>query len=55
MLGNFRIAGVIIAAVVFTVLPEKLRAFDEWRLLIFGVALLVIMLVRGRRMLSMSR
>ncbi|SDS47779.1 branched-chain amino acid ABC transporter permease [Bradyrhizobium canariense] len=54
VLGNFRIAGVIAAAVVFTVLPEKLRAFDDWRLLIFGLALLGIMLVRGRRMISTS-
>ena len=52
VVGNFRIPGVIAAAIFFTVLPEKLRAFDDWRLLIFGVALLVIMLVRGRRMQS---
>ena len=52
MVGNFRIPGVIAAAIFFTVLPEKLRAFDDWRLLIFGVALLVIMFVRGRRMQS---
>jgi branched-chain amino acid transport system permease protein len=54
VLGNFRIAGVIVAALVFTVLPEKLRAFEDWRLLIFGSALLVVMLIRGRRMISTS-
>ena len=54
VLGNFRIGGVIVAAMLFTVFPEKMRAFDDWRLLIFGMALLVIMLVRGRRLASKS-
>ena len=54
VLGNFRIGGVIIAAVIFTIFPEKLRAFDDYRLLIFGVALLAIMLVRGRKMIAKS-
>lgn len=48
--GNWRVPGVITVAVLFTVLPEKLRAFDEWRLLIFALILLVAMLARGRRM-----
>lgn len=53
--GNWRVGGVITAAVLFTVLPEKLRAFDEWRLLIFGLILLGVMLVRGRRMIAAAR
>jgi branched-chain amino acid transport system permease protein len=53
--GNWRVGGVIAAAVLFTVLPEKLRAFDEWRLLIFGLILLGVMLVRGRRMIAALR
>lgn len=52
--GNWRVPGVIAAAVLFTVLPEKLRAFDEWRLLIFALILLGVMLARGRRMISSS-
>lgn len=55
VLGNFRVGGVIAAAMIFTVLPEKLRAFDDWRLFIFGVALLGIMLIRGRRMVQVGR
>ncbi|GAA5235008.1 high-affinity branched-chain amino acid ABC transporter permease LivM [Verticiella sediminum] len=51
-IGNWRIGGVIAAAVLFTVLPEKMRAFDEWRLLIFGAVLLIVMLARGRRMIG---
>lgn len=49
-IGNWRIGGVIASALLFTILPEKLRAFEDWRLLIFGSVLLVIMLVRGRQM-----
>jgi len=55
VLGNFRIAGVIVAAMLFTIFPEKMRAFDDWRLLIFGLALLIVMLVRGRRMGARSQ
>lgn len=50
--GNWHIPGVIAAAVLFTVLPEKLRVFNEWRLFIFGFILLGVMLARGRRMIS---
>lgn len=49
-IGNWRIGGVIASALLFTILPEKLRAFEDWRLLIFGSLLLVIMLLRGRQM-----
>jgi branched-chain amino acid transport system permease protein len=49
-IGNWRIGGVIASALLFTILPEKLRAFEDWRLLIFGSVLLVVMLVRGRQM-----
>lgn len=49
-IGNWRIGGVIASALLFTILPEKLRAFEDWRLLIFGTVLLVLMLIRGRQM-----
>ena len=49
-IGNWRIGGVVAAGLLFTILPEKLRAFDDWRLLIFGGLLLLIMITRGRRM-----
>ncbi|HVX74871.1 MAG TPA: branched-chain amino acid ABC transporter permease [Bradyrhizobium sp.] len=51
-IGNWRIGGIIVSAVLFAILPEKLRAFDEWRLLIFGVLLLIVMLARSKRMLA---
>lgn len=53
-IGNWRLPGVLAAALIFAVLPEKLRAFEEYRPLLFAVALLVIMILRGRRM-AMAR
>lgn len=53
-IGNWRIGGVIAAAMLFAILPEKLRAFDDWRLLIFGLVLLLVMLARGKRMLALD-
>jgi branched-chain amino acid transport system permease protein len=49
-LGNWKVPGVIAAAAVFSVLPEMLRAFGDFRPLLFAVALLCVMLIRGRRM-----
>lgn len=51
-IGNWRIGGVIASALLFTILPEKLRAFEDWRLLIFGGVLLIVMLLRGRQMVQ---
>lgn len=51
-IGNWRIGGVIASALLFTILPEKLRAFEDWRLLIFGTVLLIVMLLRGRQMVQ---
>jgi len=53
--GNWRVPGVIAAAVIFTIMPEKLRAFADWRLLIFGILLLVVMLARGRSIAGSGR
>lgn len=43
-LGSIR--GVVIGAVIVVVLPEFLRGIDEWRYLIFGIALVVMMIFR---------
>ena len=34
--------GVILGAVVVAYLPERFRGFEEWRLLVFGLALLLL-------------
>ena len=41
-LGNIR--GSIIAAAILTVLPELLRAFSTYRMLVYAIVLIVVML-----------
>ena len=41
-LGNMR--GSIIAATVLTVLPEMLREFSEYRMLVYAIVLIIMML-----------
>ena len=53
-MGNIR--GSIIAAIILTVLPEKLRALGDYRMLIYAVILIAMMLLTnspwGKRFLS---
>ncbi len=44
-MGNIR--GSIIAATVLTVLPEVLRAFNEVRMLVYAIILILVMLIRN--------
>ena len=44
--GMGSISGSIIAAVVLTILPELLRGFDDYRMLFYGLALIIMMLLR---------
>lgn len=44
--GMGSIPGVIIGALVLILLPENLRAFSEYRMLIFGAAMVVMMVFR---------
>jgi branched-chain amino acid transport system permease protein len=44
--GMGSVLGVIIGAMVLMLLPEYLRAFSEYRMLIFGVVLVVMMVFR---------
>lgn len=38
--------GVVLAAFVLTVTPELLRGFDEYRVLLFGVLMVMMMIWR---------
>ena len=49
--GMGNIPGVIIGGLVLIGLPEILREFAEYRLLIYGVALVLMMLVRPEGLL----
>jgi branched-chain amino acid transport system permease protein len=44
--GMGNTVGVIIAAVLLTVLPEALRSFDQYRMILYSLLLIVIMLTR---------
>ena len=57
--GMGSITGSVLGAVVITVLPEVLRGFSEWRLVIYSALLILIMLTRpqgvlGKREISLD-
>ena len=47
--------GVVIAAGLLVFLPELFRAFAEYRMLVFGAAMVVIMLIRPRGLFAQRR
>ena len=44
--------GVVLAAIAIIVLPEVLREFSEFRMLVFGGAMVLIMVWRPRGLLA---
>jgi branched-chain amino acid transport system permease protein len=53
--GMHNIAGVVIAAVVLTILPEALRPVAEYRMVIYSLLLVVIMLTRPQGLFGTTR
>ena len=53
--GMGSIVGVIIAALVLILLPEYLRAFSEYRMLIFGAVMVLMMIFRPQGLISHQR
>jgi branched-chain amino acid transport system permease protein len=49
------IAGVILGAVVLKLMPEKLRFFSEYRLLLFGLLLVLMMRFRPEGLVASRR
>ena len=47
--------GVVLAAFVLTVAPELLRSFAEYRVLLFGVLMVAMMIWRPRGLVRISR
>ncbi|GDY27699.1 high-affinity branched-chain amino acid ABC transporter permease LivM [Agarivorans sp. Toyoura001] len=47
--------GVILAAIIMTVLPEMAREFNEYRMLMFGLMMVFMMVWRPQGLLPMSR
>lgn len=50
-IGNIR--GSVIAATLLTVLPEVLRDFGDYRMLVYAIVLILVMLVRNTNVLQM--
>ncbi len=53
--GMGSIPGVILGAIILAVLPEKLRTFSDYRMLLFGVALVAMMVLRPEGLLPPAR
>jgi branched-chain amino acid transport system permease protein len=53
--GMGSIAGVILGALVLILLPEYLRAFSEYRMLIFGTAMVLMMVFRPQGLVNAVR
>jgi branched-chain amino acid transport system permease protein len=53
--GMGSIPGVIAGAFILILLPEHLRAFSEYRMLIFGAVLIIMMIFRPQGMISKMR
>ena len=49
-IGNIR--GSVIAAAVLTILPELLRAFSDYRMLVYAIVLILVMLLTNSPILS---
>ncbi|MEA2734966.1 MAG: branched-chain amino acid transport system permease protein, partial [Humisphaera sp.] len=50
--GLGSISGAIVTAAVLTLLPELLRGFSEWRMILYSLLLIVMMLVRPQGLLG---
>jgi branched-chain amino acid transport system permease protein len=44
--------GAMLGAIIFSLLPEMLRFMDEWRLSVYGAALIILMILRPNGLLS---
>lgn len=53
--GMGRTVGVIAAAVVLTVLPEVLRDFSEYRMIVYAVLIIILMIVRPQGLFTFER
>lgn len=53
--GMGSITGVVIAALILILAPEYLRAFSEYRMLIFGAIMVIMMIFRPQGLISSER
>ena len=50
--GAGSLSGTILAAIVLTLMPELLRSFSEWRMVIYSLLLIIMMLLRPEGLLG---
>lgn len=53
--GMGRTAGVILAAILLTLLPEFLRGFAEYRMILYALLIIVLMIVRPQGLFSFGK
>jgi branched-chain amino acid transport system permease protein len=53
--GMGRTAGVIVAAILLTLLPEFLRGFAEYRMIIYALLIIVLMIARPQGLFSFKK
>ncbi len=53
--GMGRTAGVIIAAIVLTLLPEFLRGFAEYRMIIYALLIILLMILRPQGLFGFGK
>ena len=53
--GMGRTAGVIVAAVLLTLLPEFLRGFAEYRMIIYALLIIVLMIARPQGLFAFKK
>jgi branched-chain amino acid transport system permease protein len=52
--GMGSISGAVIAAAVLTILPEALRSFQDYRMIVYALSLIVMMILRPRGLLGLQ-
>jgi branched-chain amino acid transport system permease protein len=53
--GMGRTAGVIVAALLLTLLPEVLRGFADYRMIIYSLLIIVLMIARPQGLFTFGR
>jgi len=53
--GMGRTAGVVVAAILLTLLPEVLRQFSEYRMIIYSLLIIVLMMARPQGLFTWTR
>jgi branched-chain amino acid transport system permease protein len=53
--GMGRTVGVIVAAILLTILPEVLRSFADYRMIIYSLMIIVLMIARPQGLFTFGR